>query len=212
MGGNLSGAVPKSQLADWWTEKLKFGTDAEAYEFLTSTNEQNKRIRIETCQQYTNAIGQGAYAPTTADMVSEVWFVRAVAILTFMEEAQPSRRPLPDDFLSRLPVSLVGWSGSDEEERINKDTSTGLTLRHYARLRKLTNWKQAGQVLRFQTKAKSFAVEQLAHGDWDRDGFEDALIFVTWRYRGGSGFGYESYAVTRLTRGPRLQLLPLNRP
>lgn len=210
MGGNMSGSVQQKTLGAWWTEKLKLGTDAEAYEFLTATNGQNKRIRTETCQQYTNATGQGAYAPTTADMASEVWFVQAVAILTFMEKAQPYRHPLDDDFLSRLPVSLVGWSGSDEENRINTDTSNGLTLQHYARLRKLTKWKQAGHVLKFETQTKNFAVEELACGDSDGDGTEDALIFVMWRYRGGSGFGYELQLVRKSAAGSKLELSRLD--
>lgn len=196
MEGNLSGPVGKSQLGDWWTEKLKVGPNAEAYEFLSSTNGQN-RINIETCQQYTNAIGQGAYAPTTADMVSELGFARAAAMLTFMEKAQPSRLPLPDDFLPRLPGSLIGWSGAEEEERISKDSHQGLTLLQYARLRKLTKWKQTSHVLTFQTEAKSFVVEEMARGDSDGNGTEDALISVTWRYKEGSGFGYELYVFTK---------------
>ena len=111
----LTGPVSKATLATWWNTKLKIGSeDPDAYEFLTTTNGQDKRLRVETCQQYTNAIQQGAYSFTTADMAMECWFIRAAGTLKFIESAQPSTHPLPDNFLSRLPVSLLGWVGSDE--------------------------------------------------------------------------------------------------
>ena len=204
VGGNLTGPVAKLQLADWWNSKLKVAPP-DAYDFLTNTNGQD-RINVETCRQYTNAIHQGAYAPTSAGMVTEVGFVRAAATLRFMEQAKSSTQGLADDCLSRLPVSVVGWNGSDEHERMNRDTSNGLTLNDYARLRKLSRWKQAAHMLTFQTDAKSFAVEVLARGDWDGDGTEDALVAVTWHYREGSGFGYEVHVVRRSVSGSLLQL------
>ena len=57
----FTGPVSKDQLTNWWSQKLKIGSDeVDAYEFLTGTNGQDKRLRVETCQQYTNAIQQGA--------------------------------------------------------------------------------------------------------------------------------------------------------
>ena len=68
----LTGPVSKDQLATWWTTKLKLGSaDNDAYEFLITTNGQDKRLRVETCQQYTNAIKQGAFAFTTFDMTMD---------------------------------------------------------------------------------------------------------------------------------------------
>lgn len=209
VGTNLIGAAPNPQLADWWNLKLKIGSDApDAYFFLISTNDQSERIHVETCQQYTNAINKGAYAPTTADMAMDSWFVRAVAVLKFMEKAQPSQHLLPDDFLNRLPVSFVGWNGSDEEAQLNRDTIRGVTLKDYVRSKRVAKFKAQNHSLHFQTDAKNFAVEELACGDWDGDGFEDALVFITWHYRGGSGVGYELYVVKRSTTGSSVQLNP----
>lgn len=194
----LKGLVAKPQLAGWWKEKLKIGSDEpDAYEFLTiNTNGQDKRIRVETCSQYTNAIHQGAFALTTFDMTMESWFQRAVGALRFMEQAKSSSQQLPDDFLTRLPVSLLGWHGSDEEARINADTRTGTTLKDYARLSRVKHLKLKQHHLSFQNEGQDFSIEELARGDSDGDGFEDALVFVTWHYREGSGFGYELIALS----------------
>ena len=189
----LSGPVSKDQLASCWTTKLKIGSsENDAYEFLTlSTNGQDKRIRVETCQQYTNAIHQGAFAFTTFDMTMQGWFQRAAGTLQFIESATPSTHPLPDSFLSHLPVSLLGWHGSDAEAQIKQDTRKGITLKDYARSGKVKNLKRERHQIRFQTEGQDFGIEELARGDVDGDGFEDALVFVTWHYREGSGRGYE---------------------
>ena len=207
----LSGPVSKDQLTNWWNKKLKIGSeDPDAYEFLITTNGQDKRIRVETCRQYTNAIQQGAYSLTTADMAMECWFIRAAGTLKFMGTAQASTHPLPDNFLAQLPVSLLGWVGSDEEAKINADTSKGITLKDYARSGKVTKFKPGNHGLQIQTEGKDFAVEELARGDWDGDGTEEALVSVTWHYREGSGFGYELYVAMKSANGPSLHLTPLS--
>ena len=208
----LTGPVSKTTLATWWNTKLKIGSeDPDAYEFLTlSTNGQDKRLRVETCQQYTNAIQQGAYSLTTADMAMECSFIRAAGTLKFMGTAQASTHPLPDNFLAQLPVSLLGWVGSDEEAKINADTSKGITLKDYAWSGKVTKFKPGNHGLQFQTEARDFAVEELARGDWDGDGTEEALVSVTWHYREGSGFGYELRVVTKSANGRSLHLTPLS--
>ena len=209
---HLAGPVSKDQLATWWTTKLKIGSaDTDAYEFLTlSTNGQNQRLRVETCQQYTNAIHQGAVALTSADMAMDSWFRRAAGTLQFIEKAQPSSHSLPDNFLSLLPVSLLGWHGSDEEAQIKQDTRKGITLKDYARSGKVRKLKHQGHDISFQTEGQDFWIEELARGDVDGDGFEDALILVTWHYREGSGFGYELCVVTKSANGRSLHLTPLS--
>jgi hypothetical protein len=189
----LTGPIPRHQATNWWTAKLKIGSkDPDAYEFLTlSTNAQQTKLRVETCAEYTNAINQGAYAFTTPDMAMESWFIRAAGTLSFMESAKPSTHPLSHDFLTRLPVSVLGWSGSDEETQINADARKGMTLNEYAKAGKLNSFKHAAHMLTFGTASKDYSIEELARGDVDEDGLEDALLFVTWHYREGSGRAYE---------------------
>jgi hypothetical protein len=130
----FTGPVPKTELATWWNTKLKIGSeDPDAYEFLTiSTNGKQTKVKVQTCAEYTNAILQGSYSLTTADMAMDSWFFRAAGILRFMEKAHLSRRPLSSDFLTRVPVSILDWNGSDEEAQINADTRKGMTLNDYA--------------------------------------------------------------------------------
>lgn len=200
VGGSLLGTVPKVELTDWWERKLKIGSvEPDAYNFLVGTNGPGERIRVETCQQYTDAIKQGAYALTTVDMGMDSWFQRASGALKFMEQAKQSAKPLPGDVLNNLPVSLLGWHGSDQENQLKADTRKGMTLNDYERSGKVKNLKWKRHQLSFQTEGMDFSIEELARGDVDGDGFEDALIFVTWHYQGGSGHGHEVYTVTCLT-------------
>lgn len=204
------GPIPQAEAKRLWTAKLKIGSqDADAYEFLITTNGQDKRIRVETCQQYTNATQQGACSLTTADMAMESWFMRAAGTLKFMGTAQASTHPLPHNFLALLPVSLLGWFGSDEEAKLKADTSIGMTLKNYARSGIVTKLKQTKHGLHFQTEAKDFTIEELARGDWDGDGKEEALVSVTWHYQEGSGFGFELYVATKSANGLNLRLNPL---
>ena len=203
--GKLVGAVPRASLSGWWNAKLKLGSDdPDAYEFLTiEKNGENQKIRVETCQQYTNAIGQGAIAFTTADMVMEGYFASAVSTLQFMGKALPSTNALPDNFLSQLPLSLLSWNGSDERVQIEADTRSGKTLKDYVRMGKVTGFKSKLHGLTFAANGRDFTVSEQARGDWNGDGAEDALIQVAWHYQGGSGFGVEQYVFAKKT------LLPL---
>jgi hypothetical protein len=201
----LTGSVPKTELATLWNAKLKIGAeDPDAYKFLTiSTNGRQTKLRVETCAEYTNAIQQASYSLTTADMATESWFVRAAGTLRFIESAKPSTHPLPD-FLARLPVSVLGWSGSDEETQINDDTRKGLTLKDYARSGKVQHLNRNGHLLAFSTAFQDYSIEELGRGDLNGDKVEDALLFVTWHYREGSGRAYELYLVAKSRNGPIL--------
>ena len=200
----LIGPVTQNQLTNWWQQKLKIGSDeADAYEFLTlSSNGQDKRIRVETCADYTNALNQGAVALDTSGMTMQGWFQRAAGTMKFIGQAHPSTHPLPAYFLARLPVSLIGWHGSDEEAQIVEDTRNGITLKDYARSGKVKNLKLERHQVSFQTEGRDFWIEELARGDVDGDGFEDTWIFVTWHYQEGSGRGYELQVWSRNKLSP----------
>jgi len=177
--------------------KLHIGTtDLDGYEFLTiNTNGHQKRIRAETCQEYTNALSQGAYALTTADMATESWFRRAAGTLDFIEKARLSRHTLPGNIFEQLPVELLGWHGSDEESQIKADTSKRLTLKDYAQSGRIQNFSVTEHTANFSYGTQDFTIQELARGDWDGDGFEDALMFVARRYPEGSGRANELYVV-----------------
>ena len=89
-----------------------------------------------------------------------------------------------------MPVSLIDWHSSDEEAQIIEDTRKGMTLQDYSRSGKVKNLKRERHQVSFQTEGQDFWIEELARGDVDGDEFEDALIFVTGHYQGGSGRGY----------------------
>lgn len=179
--------------ANLWSFKLHIGSsDPAACEFLTiSTNGQQQRIRVETCEEYTNAIAHGAYAFTTADMALDAWFRRAVATLTFLESAQSPATSVPFDYLQALPVSVLGWNDSDQEAQLAGDAGKGMTIMDYSVSGRLKNFKVKGNTITFNDDVRHYTVEELARGDYDGDGVEDALMSVSWQYSEGSGRGNE---------------------
>ena len=119
--------------------------------------------------------------------------------MQFIEKTKTSTNPLRDNFLTQFPVSLLGWHGSDEEAQIEKDSRKGITLKDYSRSGKAKHLKRERHQISFQTEGQDFWIEELARGDFDGDGFEDALVFVTWHYQEGSGRGYALHIFTKQT-------------
>lgn len=57
-----------------------------------------------------------------------------------------------------------------------------------------------------------FVRTELARGDLDRDGNEDALVAVAWAYRGGSGNGFHTVVIRRTDPKARLAVDPMPLP
>jgi len=53
---------------------------------------------------------------------------------------------------------------------------------------------------------------ELARGDLDPDGNEDALVAVAWAYRGGSGSGFHTVVIRRADPKARLAVDPMPLP
>jgi len=83
------------------------------------------------------------------------------------------------------------------------------------------DYQQAGKLKRFQLKrhelhfadaTQQFVLTELARGDLDRDGNEDALVAVAWAYRGGSGNGFHTVVIRRADPKARLAVDPMPLP
>jgi hypothetical protein len=181
------------------SEKIKIGTDdPDSYNFL-SLNETN--IQIETVNQYRAALKAGYTAFSTADMTTESWFIQANQVLDFMERAKPSKHSLfSAQNLKYLPVSLLNWNEWEEGERLKRDAEQGMTLRDCTSIfakHHIHALKIKGNTMTFSDEGCHYCASELARGDLDGDGYEDALIMVTIYYRGGSGRGYETWVISK---------------
>jgi hypothetical protein len=206
---NLSKAV----VATLMREKVKVGSaDDDAYLFLalpaspSANNNQppglpaiGQRIRVETVEQYVEALKRGASPFTTFDISMDSWFRPTAATLLFLNQAAESRRSsLPKDFPTKLlysvPVRTLNYRGADKE--------ADLTLRHHPHSDKLWIFNADQTSVQFEFNGKRYCLAELARGDFNHDGFEDSLVVILWHYLEGSGSGVELLLVEALANRP----------
>ena len=191
--------------------------------------EDGRVVRTETIQQYIEACATQrwnrpdqqnlAYAATTCDMNAEMWVEGIKDKLEFMSQAQPSIHSyLKDRYLKDLPVTILRCSlnacdseTSDRYEKILKtEAESGKTLNDYTKTwapLHLTHWED-DVTLRFKdaTMEIDYRIKELARGDVNGDGFEDALIEIGWHTEGTLG-GSFTQTVTRTVPGSAVKFV-----
>ena len=211
--------LTKAAVATLMREKVKVGSaDADAYLFLAlpaspSANSNpaqppglptiGQRIQVETVDQYVAALKRGANPFTTFDIAMDSWFRSPAATLLFLSQAHDSRRSLlPAKLLQQLPVSILGYHGSDQEAELRQAAMTGTTLRDYQLNGKLQSFQSAATTLKFESAVRRYHLIELARGDFNYDGHEDSLVQVNWHNLEGSGSGVELLLVEALANRP----------
>jgi hypothetical protein len=184
----VTGEVTAAGVARLLREPVKIGTDDPAgYEFL-SRDGGVTHVRVETVAEYLAARHSGAMPLTTFDLAMDSWFQSTVGTLVFLQSCQPATNSfLPEHLLANLPVTILDWHGDEERLRLERDGARGRRLVDYWRTGRLRRWRSSPQELSFQFKAQTYQLTELARGDWDGDGSEDALVTVTTHYLHGTG-------------------------
>jgi hypothetical protein len=155
-------------------------------------------IRTETATQYLDAIKDGAAASSRLDMGNQSVFTKTADTLLFVKEAKPSKFSLISDDLLDLPVSFLPYTGSEERIRHETDGDKGMILRDYYKQGRITKIKKEPYGIRFEIPDRyEIYYTELARGDYDRDGYEDLLIFQWWSYIDGNGFYFYTSMVHR---------------
>ena len=191
-------------------QKIYVGTeDPNAYKFLSK--DETNYIGAETVNEFRRAIKDGFAAKTTADMTAESWLLLVDQVLSFMERAKPSHYSLFSvaDY-KYLPVSLLNWTEGEEGDRLKEAALNGMTLNDCTSIfakHRIHSLKIKDNGMTFSDDGCDYAVQELARGDLDGDGYEDALVFVSTYYLGGSGRFYEAYVVSK---NPKLRQLKLS--
>ena len=216
------GAITPAGALRLMKEKIKLGSpEADAYEFLMvpadpksqDPKAAEQRIRVENVEQYLAAMKRGAYPMTTFDIAMDGWAVRPTAVLKFVSRCVESKRThLPERLLPALPVEILGLVGSAAGKALKADTAKGKTLGDYQQAGKLKQFQHKMHELHFEDATQQFVLTELARGDLDRDGNEDALVAVAWAYRGGSGNGFHTVVIRRADPKARLAVDPMPLP
>ena len=207
--------LTKAAVATLMREKVKVGSaDDDAYLFLAlpaspSANNNpaqppglpvsGQRIRVETVEQYVEALKRDARPFTTFDISMDSWFRPPAATLLFLNQAEESRRSLlpkelPTKLLYSLPVRFLNYHGADRE--------ADRTLRHHPHSDKLWIFNSDPTSVQFEFNGKRYCLAELARGDFNHDGFEDSLVVILWHYLEGSGSGVELLLVEAVVHRP----------
>jgi hypothetical protein len=180
-------------------------------------SDQTNTFHAETINEFRASIEHHFYDSTTQDRIRYDWFESASDILAFMQKTQPSQHSyLTGDYLMELPVSILECSlnccegdVSDKYEKILKrDSEKGKTLKDYNKFFApihVTKVRQNGNTLSFYDAdfEVGYYIKEIARGDLNGDGCEDALIEIGWHTEGTLG-GSFTEVVTRI--GPDLKL------
>jgi hypothetical protein len=205
--------LTKADVSTLMHEKVKVGsTEDGAYLFLalpanpSANNNQppglptnGQRIRVETVEQYVEALKRGASPFTTFDIAMDTWFRHTAATLLFLNQAEESRRSLlpkelPMKLLYSLPVRFLNYRGSDQE--------ADLTLRANRHSEKLWIFNADQISVQFEFSGRRYYLAELARGDFNHDGQEDSLVAIQWHYLEGSGAGVELLLVEAAANRP----------
>jgi hypothetical protein len=200
---SFEGSISKDKIDRLLKLKVSMGNinTSEQYYFLTS--KEGKRISASTSTEYLEAKRKGAYPKTTADISMDSWFRHVTGTLKFASECKPSiQRQWKNDILEILPVTLLNWVGSDEREKLEKDSANGINLKLYMSRGNINKWKPKPNELSFSHNGVAYNIEILATGDHDNDGNEDLLAMAGYHYEGGSGRGYQLYIISKIGSTP----------
>jgi hypothetical protein len=177
-------------------------------DFLKSSN--GVAILTETVQQFKDADKTNNYAATTVDMIEQANMQLVEDKLEFMTKVQPSIHSyLTGKYLQYLPVDVLmsslnacdGETSDKFDKILNGEVEVGKMLKDYTYFfapLHVTKLKLEDSTFSFYdaTMEMGYRIKELARGDFDGDGNEDALIEIGWHTQGTMGGSFTS-VVTR---------------
>jgi len=187
-------------------EKVYLGeenADQADYDWIVSDQTTN-RIHCETVKDFKAKVQNKCSDETGFGRAKYQWVNSCADTLDFMARARPSQHSyLNKGYLLELPVSILGSSldtqegdVSDKYEKILKlDSERGKTLKDYTKFFApihITKIELKNNTLSFYDSEFEieYYITELARGDWDGDGNEDALIEIGWHTGGTLGGSY----------------------
>lgn len=190
------GCISKSEASNYLHQSLFLRLDDEDASFM------GEGTKTRTCSDYFSALAEGLSAQTTLDMNVESNFRVACGALLAIERAKSAKRSLlPNGILkdlSAIPVSIMPSIRHEDEAEIIQDAKKGRTVADYVKSRKVSIERSPPGTLSF-TYDKSWDVQLsvISVGDFDDDGFDDALLEVNSHAVGGTLGWQDVWLMTR---------------
>ena len=157
-------------------------------------------------------LSKAGYEPAAnIDLGMSGWFSSERGIIPFWERAVPAKqsyvRPLPMNrkLLQWLPLDLGPQISNEKSEAVAQAIKTGKSWLEFYTDTKII--KRTADSIQLSADGFMIMITLLAYGDFDHDGYDDALVSVSHSAIGGT-LGYSFNAIlTRTNAGVRLRVL-----
>lgn len=186
--------------------------DPRDYDWAVGSDQTNT-IHAETIKEFRAGVEHKSCDETSFGRVKYQWVESASDILDFMAKARSSKHSyLNQRYFMDLPVSVL--SGDMErslDEALKRDAAQGKTLQDYTKLGALIHlrkFKIQGHTMTFYDADNEYdyVVKELARGDVDGDGFEDALVMIGCHTQGTLGWS-GTMIVTRIGPDQKIKVV-----
>ncbi|MEM9495037.1 MAG: hypothetical protein AAGA09_03460 [Pseudomonadota bacterium] len=136
-----------------------------------------------TCREYAASLAEGWYAPTTRDIRREAFFQRACGFIDMLATAEAPREPFfGGRDLSADDVEIIARAVAFGDPRDGQATSSAEKDQEEAEAVQADD----GRWTMNARDERVLVVSELARADFDGDGVEDVLVFLTSGYEDGS--------------------------
>ncbi len=168
-------------------------------------------VAVTTWREFDRLASQGYEPADGMSLGMAGWFHSERGIIPFWEHAIPARlsfvRPLPMNrkLLQWLPLDLGPQISSEEIEAVAQAIKAGKSWLEFYPDTKII--RQTSDRIQLSADGFMITLTIMAYGDYNHDGYDDALVFVSHSAIGGS-LNYSFNAMlTRTNASDRLRLL-----
>ena len=182
--------IAKTEIENLCDLPIRFGENNHI-DSLTLTNRKDETVKVRTCREYELALEQGYFAYTTFDIKMSTWFRHQCGLLKALQTAitpQYSFISTPRVGvvnLQLIPISFFPWIG-DEVENVE----LGATYQDKVKAGELMVKEVSQNSLRIEDEGMGQNLVEVVKSDFNRDGFEDILLFeYCYATHGTLGYG-----------------------
>lgn len=174
--------------------------------------------RLRSCNDYLGLDTDDIETDDPADQGTLLGTLADCQTLRMLRDARSSARTFLDDFrldagaLGALPADFYPDLSPDEAASLQTASRAGQTWQMFDPQVRMVEPRDARGRLRVQGDGYQADLDEVARGDFDRDGIEDLLIRRTARPTGGSLIDPTVFLLTRTRAGGRLTILQRWRP
>lgn len=181
-------------------------------------NTRDGTTEIRTCTEYAAAKKRRWEPENNTQIAVESFFREQCEVGALILAAKPSRESFVDRFafdglaLESLPPTLSYVLSPDEERAADEAERRGQSWKAFQPAARIVGTLRASQIDIEVPDEARIRLTIKAFGDFDGDGVEDVLVFVSTHAIGASFQSYEPIVLTRTSAGGSLRAVKIKRP